>query len=77
MLLTWNRWKHFAAMALIGDGVVAMLYPQRDAKTWSLGPRPWREAMQELNEHRGLTRVLGAIQTAAVLCLVLGGEREK
>lgn len=76
-MLFWNRWKHFAAMALIGDGVVAMIHPQRDARAWALGPRPWREAMEELNQRPGLTRLLGAVQTAAVLCLILGSERDE
>ena len=77
MLTSWNRWKHFAAMALIGDGIVAMIRPQRDAKVWALGPRPWRTAMQELNDRPGLVRIVGAVQAAAVICWVISEERHE
>lgn len=77
MLTNWNRWKHFAAMALIGDGIVAMIRPQRDARAWALGPQPWRKAMQELNQRPGLGRLVGAVQAAAVICWVLSEERQK
>jgi hypothetical protein len=66
-----NRWKYFAAMALIGDGVMALVRPRRDANAWVAGPRLWRSAMRGLAEHPGLTRTLGGLQVAAVMCWVL------
>jgi hypothetical protein len=62
MALSMNRWKHFAAMALIGDGVMAVVHPRRDANAWAAGPAPWRMLMRELNKYPTLTRVIGAAQ---------------
>lgn len=62
MLFEPNRLKHFTAMALIGDGVMAVIHPQRDAKAWKAGPAPWRSLMHHLHEHPNLTRVIGLAQ---------------
>jgi hypothetical protein len=75
MALNWNRWKHFTAMALIGDGVLAMIRPQHSAGVWTLGPRPWREAMRALEDRPGLTRLLGGLQAATVLCWMIAQEK--
>ena len=64
MLITSRRWRHFAAMALIGDGVMAMLYPGMDAETWKVGPRPWKNFMQELHNRPLLTRAIGVAEIA-------------
>jgi hypothetical protein len=69
-----KRWKHFAAMALIGDGVMALVHPQRDARAWAAGPMPWRKLMQSLHDRPGLTRILGAIQVAGGVCWALHQE---
>ena len=57
-----KRIEHFAAMVLIGDGVMALVHPSRDAHAWKKGPKVWRELMQELAKRPGLTRVIGAAQ---------------
>ncbi|HEY4381554.1 MAG TPA: hypothetical protein VGN01_14485 [Acidobacteriaceae bacterium] len=61
-----KRWKHFAAMALIGDGVMAAIRPERDADAWEIGPQVWRGWMRRLQRNPALTRAMGAAQ-------VLGG----
>ena len=48
MSLASRRWKHFTAMALIGDGVMAVIRPQNDALAWKHGPKPWKALMGEL-----------------------------
>ena len=77
MLLTSNRWKHFAAMALIGDGVMAVIRPERDAKAWAYGPRPWRKCMRALGRHPELTRLIGAAQIAGGVYWALRQESRK
>ncbi|HEU5342063.1 hypothetical protein [Edaphobacter sp.] len=57
-----RRWKHFAAMALIGDGVMAVVRPEDDALAWKHGPAPWKALMGSLEEHPTLTRCIGAAQ---------------
>ena len=64
MILTPSRYKHFAAMALIGDGVMAVVQPARDAEAWNGGPRPWCRLMEFLAQHPTLTRTIGAVQIA-------------
>ena len=41
-----RRWQHFTAMALIGDGMMAIVRPHRDAQAWNVGPKPWRGLMR-------------------------------
>ena len=62
MILAPKRWQHFAAMALIGDGVMALVHPERDAKAWKTGPKVWRDLMHGLSKRPVLTRVIGAAQ---------------
>jgi len=66
MLIPTKRWKHFAAMTLIGDGVMAVVHPVRDAHAWESGPKPWRSLMNGLQKRPGLTRAIGVAQ-------ILGG----
>jgi len=62
MTLESRRWKHFAAMVLIGDGVMAILRPEADALAWKHGPKPWKDLMGSLQERPALTRTIGALQ---------------
>jgi len=72
-----KRWKHFAAMALIGDGVMALVHPQRDAAAWKAGPRVWQNLMQGLRERPVLTRAIGAAQIAAGIWWALYAEGQE
>ena len=51
-------------MVLIGDGVMALVHPSKDAHAWNKGPRLWRKLMSGLAERPGLTRVIGVAQVA-------------
>ena len=64
MFFTQKRWKHFAAMALIGDGVIALVRPKHDAMAWKQGPEFWKKLMHELHERPALTRTIGLVQVA-------------
>ena len=77
MFLTPNRWKHFAAMVLIGDGVMALIHPQKDALAWKGGPQVWQDLMHELHQRPALTRVIGSVQIAAGVWCALQQESEK
>lgn len=59
-----KRVEHFAAMVLIGDGVMALVHPSKDAHAWKKGPRVWRQLMQALADRPGLTMAIGATQVA-------------
>jgi uncharacterized protein YjeT (DUF2065 family) len=69
-----KRAKHFMAMVLIGDGVMALVNPRKDAKAWKKGPRLWRWAMHELSTRPALTRVIGVAQIAGGIFWALHHE---
>ena len=77
MFLGTKRWKHFAAMVLIGDGVMALVHPQRDARAWATGPVPWRTLMQTLHDRPVLTRAIGVAQIAGGMIWALNQENEE
>ncbi len=74
MVAGWNRWKHFAAMVLIGDGVMAMVRPGRDARAWATGPLAWKRLMWGLRDRPNLTRLLGAAEVVVALRWALAQE---
>lgn len=76
MLLTPKRWKHFTAMALIGDGVMAIVCPRHDALAWEHGPKPWRDLMHKLHDNPNLTRAIGAAQIIGGVWWAMYHERE-
>ena len=63
-------------MVLIGDGVMALVHPRRDAHAWTKGPRVWRTLMQELAKRPGLTRVIGATQVVIGVAWALRQSKE-
>lgn len=70
--MKWTQLKYLTAMMLIGDGVLAMLRPHRDARTWSMGPKPWKALMGYLSDHPDMLRVIGAAEVVAGFLLVAG-----
>lgn len=57
------RASELAAMAMIGDGVLGTVMPERHVSRWILGPERWRP-MRVFGEHPGLTRAVGAAEAA-------------
>lgn len=74
MLHSAKQWKHFAAMVLIGDGVMAMVYPSTDAEAWTAGPEWWKRTMRFFKERPVLTRVLAAAEIAGGIWWALANE---
>ena len=72
-----KRWKHFAVTALIGDGVMALVSPRRDAKAWECGPAPWCRLMRALQDRPGMTRAIGVAQIAGGVWWLLAEERRR
>ncbi len=75
MLIPSKRWKHFVAMALIGDGVMAIVCPERDAEAWRAGPKAWRDLMRKLREHPELTRAVGLAQVVGGVWWAMAQEK--
>lgn len=76
MILNPKRIPHFLAMALIGDGVMALIHPVRDAHAWKKGPKPWRDLMHYLGEHPNLTRIIGTAQIATGIVWAIQQDNE-
>jgi hypothetical protein len=74
MSLDKNRLKHFVALACIGDGVLAIIRPGRDANTWSVGPAPWVSLMQALRRRPTLTRMIGAAEVAGAIYWIMSHD---
>ncbi|HTJ30604.1 MAG TPA: hypothetical protein VL346_08895 [Acidobacteriaceae bacterium] len=74
-MTTADRIKHAAAIALIGDGVVAAVHPTHDAQFWKAGPAGWRRSMGWCQMHPNATRMIGVAQAALALMWVLQHER--
>jgi len=77
MLMPVKRWRHFAAMVLIGDGVMAVVHPRRDTEAWSTGPDWWKSLMESLHDRPGLTRAIGVGQIAAGIWWALTEEHSE
>ncbi len=69
--------KHITAMVLVGDGILAMVTPQRDARAWRMGPEPFRTLMSFMASRPELTRWVGAAEIALGLWLAVREEPAK
>ncbi|HVT29509.1 MAG TPA: hypothetical protein VHE81_15945 [Lacipirellulaceae bacterium] len=52
------------AISMIGDGLLAVIEPERHILLWRSGPRWWRKIMQPFVDNPTLTRCVGAAETA-------------
>ena len=75
-MMAAERIKHFTAMVLIGDGVMAILHPKKDALAWKKGPKIWHDLMHGLHERPALTRAIGAAQVLGAVWWALRQERD-
>lgn len=66
----WTQLKYLTAMMLIGDGVLAMLRPEREARAWEVGPKVWKDLMEYLADHPEVTRAIGAAEVAVGFALI-------
>lgn len=53
------------AVAMIGDGALALLLPTEHMKTWICGPQRLRDLINFFAERPGLTRLVGAVEICA------------
>jgi hypothetical protein len=58
-----NRWaKEALAMTMIGDGLLALVDPDRHVRLYMKGPAWWRRFLNTFAERPGMTRALGAAE---------------
>ncbi len=58
-------------IALIGDGVVGALIPQRHIARWKTGPQLWQRTLAPFAGHPERTRIAAIAELAAGLWLTL------
>ena len=73
-MMAAERLKHFTAMVLIGDGVMALLHPKKDTVAWQKGPKVWNDLMHGLHRRPTLTRAIGAAQVLGAIWWALREE---
>jgi len=61
---TGRRTLETVGVMMIGDGVLAALWPRRHMALWRSGPEPWRRAVRGLETRPLLTAALGAAEVA-------------
>lgn len=66
-----RRITEFAAMVVIGDGVLALAAPRKHNLLWRIGPDGFKRAMEWFAGRPALTRFLAAAQITAGLWLAL------
>jgi hypothetical protein len=74
MLNPQKQWKHFAAMLLIGDGVMALIRPEWSAEAWTMGPEWWKRSMRWFRDSPALTRAVAVAEITGVLWWALSRE---
>jgi hypothetical protein len=57
-----RRLKECAGMALVGDGAIGLLMPERHCRLWEVGPEPCRNMIEWFVKHPAVTRVLAAVE---------------
>jgi hypothetical protein len=60
-----KRLKEIVAIGLIGEGIVGFMRPQRYLGLWKFGPKPYQEFIEELIEHKDLTRLLCGVEVGS------------
>lgn len=54
--------KEIVGLALLGEGVLGLLYPKKYSLLWKIGPKPVRDAMEKAAENPELMRLLYAAE---------------
>lgn len=54
--------KELVAMILIGDGVLGTLIPARHVRRWEVGPKRWRNVLEQFAREPALVRSLAMVE---------------
>ena len=66
-----KRLKELLAIGMIGEGVIGFIKPRRFMLLWKFGPKPYQEFIDELAEHKDLTRLLCGVEAGLGVWLAL------
>ena len=65
--MTIQHLKELTAMAMIGEGVLALLYPEAHVQLWDFDAPGYHEVVETFAQRPGLTRLVGALEAGAGL----------
>ncbi len=54
--------KETIGLALLGEGILGLIYPKKYSLLWKVGPEPLREAMEKAAENPELMRLIYAVE---------------
>ena len=57
--------KEIIGLALLGEGVIGLLFPAKYSLLWSVGPKPLRDVMEKAAENPELMRLIYAAEAGA------------
>jgi len=78
MQATWTRRiKETLAILVIGDGVIALVWPSEHSLLWEVGPEGARKVARFFAENPNYLRLIGAAQIAFGLLYALRQYREE
>lgn len=72
-----KQFKELLAIAIIGDGVVGLVAPQRHSLLWRFGPEGYKRTMEGFAERPVLVRLLSAASVGAGLWLALSQYEDR
>jgi hypothetical protein len=67
-----ERLKDLTAVALVGGGIVGMMYPREHCMRWRVGPAGFRRMIDTFVAHPQLTRMLAVVETGFGIWLAAG-----
>ena len=57
-----KQFEEILGLAMIGEGIMGMIYPRKYSLLWKIGPEPLRELMQTIAENPEKARLVYAAE---------------
>lgn len=56
------RTKEILGIAMLGEGLIGLVFPRKYSRFWSVGPRSFKDLMNKAAEHPGWMRAICAAE---------------
>lgn len=57
-----KQFEEIIGLAMIGEGIMGMIYPRKYSLLWKIGPEPLRELMETIAENPETARLIYAAE---------------
>ena len=57
VMMAKKQWLETLGMAMIGEGVVGTIHPEKHMGLWRIGPKPLRAVVTSMADHPSLMRI--------------------